>query len=473
MTGQIRCIYGFKQNINEISMDEVGQLITYLIDGCYLQVYNSKSDVHTTTGDDSQNIATFENPFLHLMIWAVLNNLQDMAKLFWRKGLDSIAAALLAHSLFIAMAKRIKNAKPNLYDNLQANSCEFMDIATQVLDRCHRSSEDIARVILTGDLLQWEKVSCILIAMKTNNETFISSTACQELFNDVWMGNLTQENGILKLLICMFIPPLIPLCVKFKKNNDIEPDLGDDTTSDTVEISYMAFLCLYSYILISKFDQNFSVEDAILIVWVVNIIIEEISQVIETRYIYTEIKLEAYLADFWNIADILMILLFVIGIILKHLPYQETFEAARVVLDVNLIICFLRLLQMFSLNKELGPKLVMIIRMVRNLTSFFVILLIFIVAYAIPSHAILYPNMEISFNLLRVIFRRPYWNIYGELMLDEIEGTNDCTHIEELFQNGTQHRCPTESGKYVVPVLMGAYMLMCNILLLNLLISIF
>ncbi|KAL3837257.1 hypothetical protein ACJMK2_022625, partial [Sinanodonta woodiana] len=553
--------------VQSFNMEEVGKLITHLLDDCYLQHYRSNS------GKNVQNEeATFENPFLHLLIWAVLNNQQDMAKIFWKNGWDSIAAALLAHALFSAMKSKLKNAKTNLYEDLEANSREFMDLATEVVEQLYRTNENYAHDLLIGDLLQWEKASCIIIAMKTSNETFISTIPYQEVFNNVWMGEMTQDNGTLKLLICMLIPPLIPLCVNFKDNTDNESDPGDDaTTSETVQeeqatgvsspnvslqqsdtslqpqgiqddfgddsgddsgddfgddsgeetnhdsedqngyetkddsgdktkskkffrrakeniinfyrapvvvfllhaISYMAFLCLYSYILISKFDQNFSVEDGILIMWVAHIFIEEISQVIATRYIYTEIKLKAYIADFWNIVDILMIVLFVIGMIMKHLSYQETLEAARVILGVNLITYILRLLQIFSLNKELGPKLVMIFRMVRNLTSFFVMMLIFIVAYAIASQAILYPNTEISFNLFKVIFRRPYWNIYGELMLDEIEGTNDCTNIVELYRNGTQPRCPTESGKYFVPVLMGVYMLMCNILLLNLLISIF
>ncbi|KAL3837266.1 hypothetical protein ACJMK2_022633 [Sinanodonta woodiana] len=499
----------------QINMKEVGILITHLLDDHYIEQYRTKKGNHLPKN------ATFENPFLHLLIWAVLNNLQNMAKLFWSKGMDSIAAALLAHALFSAMKSKIKNATSNLYEELEDNSREFMGFATEVVDIFYRTYENDAHDLLVGELSSWEKASCILIAMKLKNQTFISATPCQEVFNTVWMGEMTQDNGILKLLLCMLFPPLIPLCVNFKDNTDNESDPDDDTTSETVQedqdqstgesspdvsvqqketklkycskaknniqhfygapvvkflfhaISYMAFLCLYSYILISKFDQNCSVEDVVLILWVAHIFIEEIIQVIATRYIYNEIKLKAYIADFWNIADILMIVLFVIGMILKHLHCPNTLEAARIVLGINLITFFLRLLQIFSLSKELGPKLVMIIRMVRNLTSFFVMLIIFIVAYAIASQAILYPNTEISFNLLWVIFRRPYWNIYGELMLDEIEGTNDCTNILELYINGTQPRCPTDSGKYAVPVLMGMYMLMCNILLLNLLISIF
>lgn len=68
--------------------------------------------------------------------------------------------------------------------------------------------------------------------------------------------------------------------------------------------------------------------------------------------------------------------LFIIGIILRFLPYPSTFEAARVFLALNFVSFFLRLLHIFSVHKELGPKLVMIGRMVSiALFSLFVFLI--------------------------------------------------------------------------------------------------
>ena len=53
---------------------------------------------------------------------------------------------------------------------------------------------------------------------------------------------------------------------------------------------------------------------------------------------------------------------------------------------------------------------------------FMVILLVFIVAFGVASQAILYPNSELDFKLIRSVLSRPYWQIYGELFLEEIEG---------------------------------------------------
>lgn len=75
-------------------------------------------------------------------------------------------------------------------------------------------------------------------------------------------------------------------------------------------------------------------------------------------------KLNSYITDPWNIVDVATIVIFVVGIMLRFLPYEETLEAARCVMALNLVIFFFRILHIFSVHKQLGPKLVMIGRMV-------------------------------------------------------------------------------------------------------------
>ena len=78
-------------------------------------------------------------------------------------------------------------------------------------------------------------------------------------------------------------------------------------------------------------------------------------------------KLQSYVTDIWNVLDLATIGLFLIGTILRFIPNPKTFEAARIILALDFITFFLRLLQLFSVDKKLGPKLVMIQRMVSNI----------------------------------------------------------------------------------------------------------
>ena len=75
-------------------------------------------------------------------------------------------------------------------------------------------------------------------------------------------------------------------------------------------------------------------------------------------------KLVTYLADKWNVLDILTIILFGVGTVFRFIPNDTCFDIARVILSIDLIGFFFRILHIFSVNKELGPKLAMIHRMV-------------------------------------------------------------------------------------------------------------
>ena len=56
-----------------------------------------------------------------------------------------------------------------------------------------------------------------------------------------------------------------------------------------------------------------------------------------------------------------------------------------------------------------------------DLTYFIVILMVFVVSYAIAAYAVLYPRSLFNLDLFIKVMRLGYWNIYGELFLEELE----------------------------------------------------
>ena len=56
--------------------------------------------------------------------------------------------------------------------------------------------------------------------------------------------------------------------------------------------------------------------------------------------------------------------------IVRNIDCSECVEAGRIVLSICLMMFWFRILHIFSVHKELGPKLVMIGRMVRFNCSF-------------------------------------------------------------------------------------------------------
>ena len=68
---------------------------------------------------------------------------------------------------------------------------------------------------------------------------------------------------------------------------------------------------------------------------------------------------------------------------------------------------------------------------VQDLSTFFFILVLAIMAYGVASQSVRYPNAPISWNLLKDVFYLPYWQMYGELFLDNVEGNFDidCSNV--------------------------------------------
>ena len=72
--------------------------------------------------------------------------------------------------------------------------------------------------------------------------------------------------------------------------------------------------------------------------------------------------------DTWNIVDFIMLFMFVVGAVLRYIANvkrdQNYIIAARMVFATDIALFIFRLLQIFLVNRQMGPKIVMIREMV-------------------------------------------------------------------------------------------------------------
>ncbi|KAL3836777.1 hypothetical protein ACJMK2_022194, partial [Sinanodonta woodiana] len=172
---------------------------------------------------------TSSDPCLDLFVWSVLTNRLDMAKFFWHRGKDAMAAALFAHALLSAMSQEIDDI--DFKDTCEENSREFTNLAIGILKECRKIDVNVAKRLLTHEHKRWGYASCDKIAVNAKNHQFISDHACQDIFNSIWMGKINQEADSicnnLKLILCIFFPFLILRLVPFEKEH---PNDADHTT---------------------------------------------------------------------------------------------------------------------------------------------------------------------------------------------------------------------------------------------------
>ncbi|XP_070992031.1 LOW QUALITY PROTEIN: transient receptor potential cation channel subfamily M member 3 [Oncorhynchus clarkii lewisi] len=278
-------------------------------------------------------------------------------------------------------------------------------------------------------------------------------------------------------------------------------------------MAYVAYLMLFNYIVLVKMDLWPSPQEWIVIAYIFTNGIEKMREILMSEPGKLLQKVKVWLQEYWNITDLMAILIFSVGMVLR-LQEPPFMSYGRVIYCVNIIYWYIRLLDIFGVNKYLGPYVMMIGKMMIDMMYFVIIMLVVLMSFGVARQAILNPNEDPSWMLARNIFFMPYWMIYGEVFADQIDhvhsrklkhrlnsklwmvenqfrahGTwrnNGPTNIAVFNQNATP--CgqnitaddghvvilpPCKTGAWIVPAIMACYLLVANILLVNLLIAVF
>ncbi|KAM9394290.1 transient receptor potential cation channel subfamily M member 3 isoform 3-T3 [Pholidichthys leucotaenia] len=276
-------------------------------------------------------------------------------------------------------------------------------------------------------------------------------------------------------------------------------------------MAYVGYLMLFNYIVLVKMDLWPSPQEWIVIAYIFTNGIEKMREILMSEPGKLLQKVKVWLQEYWNITDLMAILIFSVGMVLR-LQEPPLMSYGRVIYCVNIIYWYIRLLDIFGVNKYLGPYVMMIGKMMIDMMYFVIIMLVVLMSFGVARQAILNPNEDPSWMLARNIFFMPYWMIYGEVFADQIDrnrklqqrlneklwlvenylrthGTwrnNGPSHIAQCSQNPTP--CgqnittedgvvvalpPCKTGAWIVPAIMACYLLVANILLVNLLIAVF
>ncbi|XP_013926475.1 PREDICTED: transient receptor potential cation channel subfamily M member 3 isoform X4 [Thamnophis sirtalis] len=233
---------------------------------------------------------------------------------------------------------------------------------------------------------------------------------------------------------------------------------------------YVGYLMLFNYIVLVKMERWPSMQEWIVISYIFTMGIEKMREILMSEPGKLLQKVKVWLQEYWNVTDLIAILLFSVGMVLR-LQDQPFRSDGRVIYCVNIIYWYIRLLDIFGVNKYLGPYVMMIGKMMIDMMYFVIIMLVVLMSFGVARQAILFPNEEPSWKLAKNIFYMPYWMIYGEVFADQIDppcGQNETREDGKIIQLP-----PCKPGAWIVPAIMACYLLVANILLVNLLIAVF
>nr|XP_020461959.1 transient receptor potential cation channel subfamily M member 4-like [Monopterus albus] len=243
-------------------------------------------------------------------------------------------------------------------------------------------------------------------------------------------------------------------------------------------LMFFLFLLLFAYVLLVDFTppppSGPSSTEFVLYFWVFTIVCEEIREAFFGGMMTWRQSIRVYIQDVWNKFDVIAITLFITGLICRM--FDLSYGFGRDVLCVDFMVFTLRLIHIFAIHKQLGPKIIIVGKMVRNIFFFLFSLGVWLVAYGVANQALLYPYDPRLDRILRRVFYRPYLHIYGQIPVEEMDVGHQwdkiCTDNRTLIKDGAEP-CRTESNNWLVVNLLVIYLLATNILLINVLIAMF
>uniref|UniRef100_A0A8B9V616 Transient receptor potential cation channel subfamily M member 5 n=1 Tax=Anas zonorhyncha TaxID=75864 RepID=A0A8B9V616_9AVES len=446
-----------------------------------------------------------------------------------KSGQEGVASALAACKILREMshletktevARIMKEAK-------------YEQLAVELFSECYRNSEERAFALLVRKNQYWSKTTCLQLATEADAKSFFAHDGVQAFLTKIWWGDMSTSTQILKLICGFWCPFLIYtnlIAFSEEKQSKKEPEppreLDSSDTEKTLFLSkeeyrgngklekqnpsentawatflftrwkkfwsapvtvfmgnvimYFAFLFLFTYVLLLDFKppppEGPSVKEIILYFWVFTLVLEEIRQSFftdEDTNLMKKFKL--YLEDNWNKCDMVTIFLFIIGVTCRML--NSTFQAGRTILAIDFMVFTLRLIHIFAIHKQLGPKIIIVERMMKDVFFFLFFLSVWLIAYGVTTQALLHPDDNRVEWIFRRVLYRPYLQIFGQIPLDEIDTSRvfprNCTLNPLQILQDNSPSCPNNYANWLVILLLVIFLLVTNVLLMNLLIAMF
>ncbi|XP_035224891.1 transient receptor potential cation channel subfamily M member 1-like isoform X2 [Stegodyphus dumicola] len=400
-----------------------------------------QQDITCKRGIESTGISGehFEQPFRELFIWAIIVLRTEMALFFWSETQKPLQMSIVATALYWRLNMSYENEEKSIYVDKKQ---EFEKIAIGVLEECDKMDWKKTSEILNFRDPYWGNMTLLDIAILAYDRALMSTETCIKLTEQLWFGKL-ESSTVLKLSLTIFNPLLIGIgYLRYRNDPDAERE------PNIFKKIYYFYSCpAIKMMVLFIIQQPSDPKDNKLMEW-----------------------LHGY---FWNKLDVVWVLFFFLGVSIR-LTSQFVFIGNWIKLDdihliytFSCILSYIRLYEFYMTMSHIGPKLIVLKRMIGDLIVFFLIVAVCILCYGIGRVALLHRERQPFWNVFTEIFSLPYWHLFGELDLDEDSA-------------GRFPRCETDPSychqsphAWIVPILLGIYMLIGNILLVNMLIAVF
>ncbi|OBS72251.1 hypothetical protein A6R68_13170, partial [Neotoma lepida] len=463
-----------KNSYNDALLTFVWKLVANFRRSFWKEDRSSREDLDVELHDAS---LTTRHPLQALFIWAILQNKKELSKVIWEQTKGCTLAALGASKLLKTLAK-VKN-DINAAGESEELANEYETRAVELFTECYSNDEDLAEQLLVYSCEAWGGSNCLELAVEATDQHFIAQPGVQNFLSKQWYGEISRDTKNWKIILCLFVIPLVGCgLVSFRKKPiDKHKKLlwyyVAFFTSPFVVFSwnvvfYIAFLLLFAYVLLMDFHSIFMTDVQAA---------HSLSAPFLLQWYMSGVN---YFTDLWNVMDTLGIFYFIAGIVFRlHSSNTSSLYSGRVIFCLDYIIFILRLIHIFTVSRNLGPKIIMLQRMLIDVFFFLFLFAVWMVAFGVARQGILRQNEQRWRWIFRSVIYEPYLAMFGQVPSDVDGTTYDFSHCtfsgnesKPLCVELDENSLPRFPEWITIP-LVCVYMLSTNILLVNLLVAMF
>ncbi|CAE7215869.1 Trpm2 [Symbiodinium pilosum] len=395
-----------------------------------------------------------------LLLWSIEKEApSSVLETIWSYMEDPVHAALVAASACRDTAER-EHFYTSYQDGLAKKELDdaadrFERLACLVLEDLALSGKGVD--YLFRESARWQGRTCFKIAHELGCKTFVSATFYRLAVDLYWMTPVPFQINK-KQLDAQFLRwwPFLSLAWNFKAAGF---PLWEFLSIPSIQawthgVARGCFVGLYSYAVFYRLLTfgGVSFVEAVLFLWGLGLGMVEIKQLESSGF-------QAYIHDFWNFLDALHITVLlgclVLGVLLsdKNEEMNEVEHLLEVTHAMNLLPCWIRVLQILQLSEYFGTLLMTIFGMAKDAVKFFILVVIFCFGFSCAITPILFTQ---SGERDEQGLTWAFWTIVGNLDEKAVNKLDTLTPVTRLIAN----------------ILVYTLALVCNVLLVNLLIAV-
>ncbi|XP_061190927.1 transient receptor potential cation channel subfamily M member 2-like [Saccostrea echinata] len=414
-----------------------------------------------------------------ILLWAIFANRREIAEICWLRTDNHLVTGLVCAAVLQKLSKKANNVKEqNLATEFANHAKMFEDRCLAIMDGMYEEDDKNAIDLMDDDVNVWGiKSSPLTFAHENFMYDIVAHTCSQKNMNKQWYNNLAPDlkpflKSVFRKPAKFFAAPLTRYMYNY--------------------VMFFVMLVFYSaFVLTSIGDEYYTLDIAkvfeyYVYFWGAGDLIEELincfgcleSKGRSHRGYFSRLK--RYLYDFWNLVDLLSYALLITALFVRHFHPSTNFTVARRMFSLSLLVMYLRFLEVFLVHRKMGPTLIMIKEMLKDLLYFLGLAVFVVLGVGMYYHANLWPDHPtiwsgnwINWRIWTIIYY-PYWQLYGEINNEVLEGEelSGCTNDTNIWKTDTSiNRCPQED--WTVTAVAAIYMLFSNLLLVNLVIAMF